>query len=178
MEDAKIVALFWQRDERAITEFEQAHKRLCLSVARDITGDASDAEECFADTCLAVWNSIPPEKPESLRAYALRICKNFALNLVKAKSRQKRSAILVELDECISDSLPDMEPQAIGALIDAFMETLPKREAVIFVRRYNCSQPVKDIAAVMGITENQVSKILQKLRKKLKKHLEKEGIRV
>ncbi|MGN1129036.1 MAG: RNA polymerase sigma factor, partial [Candidatus Flemingiibacterium sp.] len=91
---------------------------------------------------------------------------------------QKRSAILVELDECISDSLPDMEPQAIGALIDAFMETLPKREAVIFVRRYNCSQPVKDIAAVMGITENQVSKILQKLRKKLKKHLEKEGIRV
>lgn len=178
MEDAKIVALFWQRDERAITEFEQAHKRLCLSVARDITGDASDAEECFADTCLAVWNSIPPEKPESLRAYALRICKNFALNLVKAKSRQKRSAILVELDECISDSLPDMEPQAIGALIDAFMETLPKREAVIFVRRYNCSQPVKDIAAAMGITENQVSKILQKLRKKLKKHLEKEGIRV
>ena len=178
MEDTKIVALFWQRDERAITEFEQAHKRLCLSVARDITGDASDAEECFADTCLAVWNSIPPEKPESLRAYALRICKNFALNLVKAKSRQKRSAILVELDECISDSLPDMEPQAIGALIDAFMETLPKREAVIFVRRYNCSQPVKDIAAAMGITENQVSKILQKLRKKLKKHLEKEGIRV
>ena len=178
MEDTKIVALFWQRDERAITDFEQAHKRLCLSVARDITGDASDAEECFADTCLAVWNSIPPEKPESLRAYALRICKNFALNLVKAKSRQKRSAILVELDECISDSLPDMEPQAIGALIDAFMETLPKREAVIFVRRYNCSQPVKDIAAVMGITENQVSKILQKLRKKLKKHLEKEGIRV
>lgn len=178
MEDAKIVALFWQRDERAITEFEQAHKRLCLSVARDITGDASDAEECFADTCLAVWNSIPPEKPESLRAYALRICKNFALNLVKAKSRQKRSAILVELDECISDSLPDMEPQAIGALIDAFMETLPKREAMIFVRRYNCSQPVKDIAAAMGITENQVSKILQKLRKKLKKHLEKEGIRV
>ena len=178
MEDTKIVALFWQRDERAITEFEQAHKRLCLSVARDITGDASDAEECFADTCLAVWNSIPPEKPESLRAYALRICKNFALNLVKAKSRQKRSAILVELDECISDSLPDMEPQAIGALIDAFMETLPKREAMIFVRRYNCSQPVKDIAAAMGITENQVSKILQKLRKKLKKHLEKEGIRV
>ena len=178
MEDTKIVALFWQRDERAITEFEQAHKRLCLSVARDITGDASDAEECFADTCLAVWNSIPPEKPESLRAYALRICKNFALNLVKAKSRQKRSAILVELDECISDSLPDMEPQAIGALIDAFMETLPKREAVIFVRRYNCSQPVKDIAAEMSITENQVSKILQKLRKKLKKHLEKEGIRV
>lgn len=125
-----------------------------------------------------MWNSIPPEKPESLRAYALRICRNFALNCVKAKNRQKRSAILVELDECVTDSLPDMEPQEIGRLIDTFMETLPKREAVVFLRRYNCSQPVKDIAAAVGMTENQVSKILQKLRRKLKKHLEKEGITV
>ncbi|MBR3998526.1 MAG: sigma-70 family RNA polymerase sigma factor [Clostridia bacterium] len=178
MDDTKIIILFWQRDERALTEFEHAHKRLCLSAAREITGDLSDAEECYNDTCLAVWNSIPPQKPESLRAYALKICKNFALNLVKAKNRQKRSAILVELDECITESIPDMEPQEIGALIDAFMETLPKREAVIFVRRYNCSQPVKDIAAAVGMTENQVSKILAKLRKKLRKHLEKEGITV
>ena len=82
------------------------------------------------------------------------------------------------MDECITESIPDMEPTEIGRLIDDFMETLPKHEAVIFVRRYNCSQPVKDIAAAMGLTENQVSKILAKLRRKLRKHLEKEGIRV
>lgn len=178
MDDTKIIALFWERSETALTEFEKSHKRLCVAMANEITGNPYDAEECFADTCLAVWNSIPPQKPESLRAYALRICKNFALNLVKAKNRQKRSAILVELDECITTSLPDMEPQEIGSLIDTFMETLPKREAVIFVRRYNCSQPVKDIASSVGLTENQVSKILAKLRKKLRKHLEKEGITV
>ena len=178
MDDNKIIALFWERSETALTEFEKSHKRLCVAAANEITGNPHDAEECFSDTCMALWNTIPPEKPESLRAYALRICKNFALNLVKAKGRQKRSAILVELDECITDTIPDMEPTAIGALIDAFMETLPKREAVIFVRRYNCSQPVKDIATAVGMTENQVSKILQKVRRKLKKHLEKEGIRV
>ena len=178
MDDAKIITLFWNRDERAIAEFSQSHKRLCVAAANEITGNAHDAEECFSDTCLAVWNSIPPEKPESLRAYALRICKNFALNLVKAKSTQKRSAVLVELDECLSDTIPDMEPTEIGALIDSFMETLPKREAIIFVRRYNCSQSVKDIATAVGMTENQISKILAKLRKKLQKHLEKEGIRV
>lgn len=178
MDDTKIISLFQSRDERAISEFSASHKRLCICAANEITGNSHDAEECFADTCLALWNSIPPEQPNSLRAYALRICKNFALNLVKAKSTQKRSAVLVELDECLSDAIPDMEPTEIGHLIDRFMETLPKREAVIFVRRYNCSQPVKDIAATVGMTENQVSKILQKLRKKLQKHLEKEGIRV
>ena len=178
MDDSKIIALFWQRDECAIAEFIASHKRLCLCAANEITGNPHDAEECFNDTCLALWNTIPPQKPESLRAYALRICKNFALNLVKAKSAKKRSAILVELDECVAANLPDMEPQEIGHIIDTFMETLPKREAIIFVRRYNCSQAVKDIAAVMDMPENQVSKILQKLRKKLQKYLEKEGIRV
>jgi len=178
MEDTKIVALFWQRDERAITEFEKAHKRLCLSAAREITGDPGDAEECYNDTCLAVWNSIPPQKPNSLRAYALRICRNFALNCAKTKTRQKRSAILVELDECVSAGSDDMEPQEIGCAIDAFMETLPKKEAVIFMRRYYCSEPVKDIAAALVMTENQISKILAKLRKKLKKHLDERGINV
>ena len=179
MEDTKIVALFWQRDEQAITEFEKSHRRLCISAAREITGDAADAEECYNDTCLAVWNSIPPVRPESLRAYALRICRNFALNCVKAKNRQKRSAILVELDECVPDkSLDDMEPQEIGRAIDAFMETLPKTEAVIFMRRYYCSEPVKDIAAAFGMKENQISKILVKLRRKLKKHLQERGINV
>lgn len=178
MDDTNIITLFWQRDERAVAEFIASHKRLCVTVANEITGNAHDAEECFNDTCLALWNTIPPQKPQSLRAYALRICKNFALNLMKAKDRQKRSSILVELDECITASIPDMEPFEIGALIDSFMESLPKRDAVIFIRRYNFSQSVKDIAASVGMTENQVSKILAKLRRKLQKHLEKEGIRV
>ena len=178
MEDSEILALFLQRDERAIAEFSASYKRMCVTAARAITENALDAEECFNDTCLALWNAIPPGKPASLKAYALRITRNFALNLVKAKNRQKRAAILVELDECVSDSLPDMEPGEIGALIDSFMESLPKREAILFLRRYNCSQPVKEIAAATGMTENQVSKILQKLRKKLRKHLEKEGVKI
>ncbi|MBP3919429.1 MAG: sigma-70 family RNA polymerase sigma factor [Clostridia bacterium] len=176
MDDKTIIALFWSRDERAITELTASHKRLCISAAREITGDDSDAEECFSDTCLAVWNSIPPQNPESLRGYVLRICRNFALNCVKAKHTQKRSAILVELDDCSSSILDDMEPKEIGRAIDRFMETLPKREAVIFMRRYYCSQPVKDIAAVLGMKENQISKILTKLRRNLKKHLDEGGI--
>ena len=90
MDDAKIITLFWNRDERAITEFSSSHKRLCVAAANEITGSAHDAEECFADTCLAVWNSIPPEKPESLRAYALRICKNrVCILIIKVKKQPK-----------------------------------------------------------------------------------------
>ena len=54
MDDAKIITLFWQRDEQAIAEFTASHKRLCICAANEITGNPYDAEECFADTCLAV----------------------------------------------------------------------------------------------------------------------------
>lgn len=175
MEDDKIVALFHRRDERAIAEFDSAHKKLCLTAALSITGDPSDAEECYNDTCLALWRTIPPENPASLRAYALTICKNLALNRMKAKSRQKRCAILVELNECTTAGLDDMDENEIGRAIDSFMGKLERREAVIFMRRYYCSEPVKDIARSLGMKENQVSKILARLRKKLKKHLDEEG---
>ncbi len=176
MEDDKIIALFNLRDERAIAEFDSAHKKPCLTAALSITGDMSDAEECYNDTCLARWRTIPPQNPASLRAYGLKICKNFALNLVKAKSRQKRCAVLVELNECTTAGIDGMDEDEIGRAIDSFMETLERREAVIFMRRYYCSEPVKDIARSLGMKENQISKILSRLRKKLKKHLELEGI--
>ena len=78
MEDSKIIDLFWRRDESALKELENSVGKLCLRAAREITGNSLDAEECFSDTCLAVWNSIPPEKPDSLCGYALRICKGNA----------------------------------------------------------------------------------------------------
>ncbi len=178
MEDAKIVELFWQRDERAISEFEKSYKRMCTSCAKELTGDASDAEECFSDTCLALWNSIPPQKPESLRAYGMHVCRNLALNRVRSKLAQKRSAILVELDECMTESLDDATPREIGRAIDTFLTSLPKKEAVIFMRRYYLSEPVKDIAARLEMNENKISKILMKLRKKLRQILEERGIDV
>ena len=176
MEDEKIIAKLWCRDESALLELERAHKKLCLSQALRITENISDAEECWNDTCLAVWNSIPPTRPVSLKAYVIRIIRNISLNFVKAQQTEKRSAIIVELDDCVCDNLPDMEQSEIGALIDEFLETLPKAEAMIFMRRYFCSEAVKDIAVKLECKENQASKILVKLRKKLKKHLTERGI--
>lgn len=176
MEDEKIIALLFARNEMAISALEQSHKAVSMSVAMEITANRSDAEECWSDTCLAVWNSIPPAHPASLRAYVLRIIRNAALNLIGAKQAQKRSAILIELDECITKAMPDMEVGEIGRAISAFLETLPQVEALIFMRRYFCSQAVGEIAKCLGYKENQISKILAKLRRKLKKHLTEGGI--
>ena len=178
MDDRKIVALFWQRDERAIMEFECEYKRLCLTIARESTGSPETAEECYNDTCLRLWNAIPPEKPRSLKAYAIKIVRNLALSRYEKEHTAKRSAILVELDETLSEELPDLETGEITAIINEFLSIIEPNEAKIFVRRYFYSEAVGDIAKVYGIKENKVSKILLKTRKTLRTYLAERGIHV
>ena len=175
-DEQKIIELLFDRDEAGLRLFDKKFKALCLKLAFDVTGDELTAEECLNDLYLRLWNSIPPERPASLKSFACRIIRNLALNVVKAQNRQKRSAILEELDECIPAEMPDYESAEIGRLIDRFLESLPKLDALVFVRRYFYSEGVKKIAAVTGLSENGVSKMLAKTRKELKNYLLKGGI--
>lgn len=174
--DRKIIDLFFSRDEEALRLFEKQYKSLCLGLAYDITRDELTAEECLNDLYLRLWHSIPPEMPRSLKSFACRIIRNLALNRLEAEQRQKRNAVIEELDECLCDETPDLESGEISRLIDSFLEGLPKLEALIFVRRYFYSDSVKGIAEKTGLGENKVSKILSKTRKELKKYLLKGGV--
>ena len=83
MDDWELIALFEHRDMRAIKETELAYGALCRAVALELTGDRQDAEEICNDTMLALWNTIPPEKPVSLTAYLAGIARNLAANRVR-----------------------------------------------------------------------------------------------
>lgn len=173
--------MFRNRDERAVEEFLKSYRRLCTGIAREITGDERDAEECVSDTCLRLWNSIPPEKPVSLRSYAAHITKNLALNRTQYSSAAKRSGILAELEECAAQDFTQapeeiLEKSVLSHAIDEFLETLSERDAKLFVRRYWYSEPVKEIAVFFGMTENAVTKRLAVTRKKLKKFLTGKGV--
>jgi len=182
MKDETIVGLFLARDESAIAEFGKQYNPLCLKLARDITGSRETAEECLNDLYLRLWNSIPPENPQSLKSYACRIIRNLALNRLEKQNAKKRAALIVELDECLPSPADEPWTEAdrseLGAAIDGFLAAQPKQEALIFVRRYFYSDSVKEIAEKTGLRENRISKILMKSRKTLKKHLEKGGFTV
>ena len=53
MDDARIVELFWQRDEAALAETEATYGSYCLAIAGGILRDAEDAKECVNDAYLA-----------------------------------------------------------------------------------------------------------------------------
>ena len=178
MEDSGIVALFWNREERAINEFNNKYGRLCFSMAKNITGSDESAEECLSDLTMRLWKSIPPEKPGSLKAFALRIIRNIAISVFRSEHAKKRSAIIVELEECESETAVLDENQELSEILNDFLETLDAMSAKIFLKRYLYSEQVKKIAEDMGIRENRVSKSLMKTREKLRNFLAERGVEV
>ena len=72
MNDNALLSLFFQRDERALSETGQAHGTACRAVAYRLLGSAEDAEECWSDALYKAWNAIPPERP--LHFFRLRRC--------------------------------------------------------------------------------------------------------
>lgn len=185
MEDSKIIALFFRRDQQAITELAAKHGKSIYRTASNILGNAEDAEECTNDTYLAAWNSIPPQSPAPLVTYVCRIARNLAVSRYHANTAKKRNsfydAALDELADCLAaptDVEAEVEAKELAAAINRFLATLPKADRQMFLCRYYLADPVFLIAAKLGMKSGQVSLRLFRLREKLRKFLEKEGLPV
>ena len=73
-DDDKIVEMYWQRDEQAIEYTRQKYGPLCYTISHNILSNTCDVEECMNDMYMAAWNTIPPQKPNSLKMYFTYIC--------------------------------------------------------------------------------------------------------
>lgn len=185
MEDGEIIGLYHQRNEQAIQESDQKYGYMCRGIAKNILYTREDAEECVNDTWYAAWIRMPPDKPQSLGAFLGRITRNLSISRWRSIHAKKRGGgmeiLLSELDECVPD--PDLVEQKLdqkelARLLDQWLDSLPKEESVLFVRRYWYGEAVKELAAKKRCTQNQMAQQMMRLRKKLKRFLEQEGVQL
>ena len=182
MSDAQIVELYFERNEQAIRETDVKYRNFLLSVAYNIVYDSCDSEECLNDTYLGAWNSIPPSRPEFLKAFLAVIIRRCAIDRYKARKRQKRisselTVSLSELEDFISDdsTSADINTYELGRVISDFVRSLPDRRMYIFMSRYYVARPVKEIASLLSCSESTVNKEIATIKRDLKEKLEKEG---
>ena len=183
MDDEKIIALYWERNENAITETRKKYGRYCRAIAYHLLGNAEDAEECENDTYFAAWQSIPPAKPVAFSVFLGAITRRLSLDRWRRLYADKRgggvaSVSLCELEECIPSgkSIDDaIEEKALSAAISDFLRKMPQAEASVFIRRYWYFDSVSDIAKRYGFGESKVKMLLKRTRDQLLVYLEKEG---
>ena len=183
MDDAKIVQLYFERNEQAIKETAKKYGRYCTSIAKNILGNDEDAEECVNDTYLNTWNSIPPHKPKMLSSFLGKIVRNLAFNRYKHNHADKRGGgeltlVLDELAECVSgsDNVADAYlMKELVSSINQFLSTLPEDKRNIFIRRYWYTESVVAIAKRYNMESTAVSMTLSRLRIKLHNYLIERG---
>lgn len=182
MEDDRIIELFYARKETALAELSTKYGALCSKVAGNILNNRRDVEECLNDAWLGAWNTIPPQNPNPLSTYICRIVRNLAVAKYYSNTAKKRNsfydAALDELEGCIpsASSVEDeIAEKELSILLDRFLGTLDRENRVIFVRRYWYADGIPEIAERMGISCNNVSVRLSRIRSQLKRFLKKEG---
>ncbi len=182
MEDAKIIALFWERNEQAVKETDAAYGRKLYLLSKRILRNPEDAEESVSDTYMETWKSIPPKRPQYFYAFLASICRNLSLNRLDWVMAAKRNAEVVTLTQEMANCIPDsrqnaeMDRRELRRQLEAFLDSLTKENRLIFLRRYLYADTVAEIAARYHISESKVKTQLHRTRKKLRAYLEKEGI--
>lgn len=183
MEDQQIIELFWKRSELAISELAGKYGKLLKSVSYNILQNEQDAEECVNDAFLAVWNAIPPEKPEFLQAYVCRIVRNLSLKKYRFHMAQKRNSyydvILEEVADCLESSVKTEEEilaRELTGCVNEFLGTLKEKDRVMFVQRYWYGLSAAQIGEHVNMSQNAVTVHLHRIRRKLKIYLRKRGL--
>ena len=178
--DRRIIDLYFARNEQAIAETDRCYGGFCLRVALGILDDRRDAEECVNDTWLKAWNSIPPIRPRSLRAFLAKIVRNLSLQRLEYNKAAKRNrdfeVALEELGDCIP--MRDEDADQLPALLDQFLSRLEEPEWQLFCGRYWHGQSVKELARTHGLTPKAVTMRLFRTREKLRLFLTERGYHV
>ena len=182
MEDEQILALFWQRDERAIAELDARYGAYCRRIALRILCSTEDAEETVSDVWLRAWNAIPPQKPRVLSAWLGRVTRNLSISRAREKQAQKRGGqlelALEELSECIPAPFStegEAEARALEQSVAEFLRALEPGQRDVFLARYWYLASVEEICRKTGFSQSKVKSMLQRIRSRLRRYLQEEG---
>ncbi len=184
MDDETIVQLLWDRKEQGLEDMSAKYEKYCFSISCRIVNDKEDAKECVNDTWLNAWNSIPPSRPYNLAGYLAKLVRNISINCYNKKHTLKRGGdnivvALDELSECIDSGSrveESLELKLITDIITDFLASQDKTKRWIFLQRYFYMAEIKEIADRLEIKQGTVKSVLYRMRKQLKKWLEKEAI--
>lgn len=183
MEDERIVELYWQRNETAISETEKKYGPYLYRIALNILADREDSLESVNDTYMKAWESMPPNRPMGLSSYLGRITRFVSIDRLRRKTSLKRksSQYTIALSELKDvEQAGNVTEEAVDSIllaeaINTFLKKLPELDRNIFVGRYYFLDSVKIISGYTGISASNVKIRLYRIRLELKEYLRKEG---
>lgn len=181
MTDVELISLLFARDEQGLAALKEHYGVFCTAIIRCLLENEGDIQEAENDLWLQIWNSIPPAQPNNLKAYLAKAARNTAIHYLERENAQKRkhvAVLLSELSDCVPDPASNNHTDAaiLREALNTFVRGLPPQERAAFIHRYWYGESIAELQARTGWTQSKLTSLLLRLRRRLKKHLEKEGV--
>ena len=167
-----------KKEESALEDIMKKYISLISSVIFNIGRgmlSKEDMEEALTDTFSTLWINSDKVKGESLKGYLCCIAKTKTLDKMDTIHPPSDTDI-DEIDIADDRSLEySVEQNDINKVLGEIVNSLSAPDNEIVMRYYFYYQRIADIAAVMGLTPENVKVRLYRARKQMKKLLEERG---
>jgi RNA polymerase sigma-70 factor (TIGR02957 family) len=143
------------------------HRSLLFTVAYEMLGSASDAEDVVQETWLR-WADVDHAPVRDPRAYLVRIVTRQALNRLRTLARRREEYVGQWLPEPLMTS-PDVAAdielaESLSIAMLTVLETLGPTERAVFVLREVFETPYDEIAEAVGKSPAAVRQIAHRAR--------------
>ena len=143
------------------------HRSLLFTVAYEMFGSASDAEDVVQETWLR-WAGVDQAAVRDARSYLVRIVTRQALNRLRSLARRREEYVGEWLPEPLltsPDVAADVElAENISIAMLTVLETLTPAERAVFVLREVFDTPYDEIAEAVGKSPAAVRQIAHRAR--------------
>ncbi len=178
MQESNLIKNYINNNELNIEKIMKNYTPYLYTIIRNKNSTLSneDVEEIISDVFLAVWkNQSKLDRNKKLSTYLVGVTKN----LYNKKIRNKNCVI--DIENCknnlfyIENIEVKIENKEEENLILMLINKMKQEDKDIFILYYYNSRSIKEIASILNITENKAKSRLFRIRKKIKKELEKRG---
>ncbi len=149
------------------TEAFVSYRNLLFTVAYEMLGSASDAEDVLQETWLR-WSEVDLSQVSDQRAYLVRITTRQALNRLRSVQRRRESYVGQWLPEPMltaPDVADDVElAESVSMALMLVLETLSPTERAVFVLREVFDVGYEEIAAAVDKSPAAVRQIAHRAR--------------
>ncbi|MFF4349479.1 RNA polymerase sigma-70 factor [Streptomyces sp. NPDC001530] len=144
-----------------------AHRSLLFTVAYEMLGSATDAEDVLQESWLR-WADVDHSQVSDPRAYLVRVVTRQALNRLRTLSRSREEYVGEWLPEPLltsPDVAEDVElAESVSIAMLTVLETLGPTERAVFVLREVFELPYGEIAEAVGKSAAAVRQIARRAR--------------
>lgn len=150
-------------------------KNKLFRLALRITLNREEAEDVVQDTLVKIWNSRDRwQQLDSIEAYSLTIVRNLSLDRIKRMENQNDSLEEEKTERPDASSNPSerMIQKEKLDIVKRMIDELPEKQRCCMQLRDIEGKPYKDIAHILGITEEQVKVNIFRARQTIKQRFQ------